>query len=276
MDIFDNPEEVLKVKTEVDDLDQETSESLVEFIDTERKTLEIAYGYKIVKSQTIDNQIDLLRCLGMKQAVAGAGRTEKQYGFLVQTMMAARRFHLTDDFAVCPTACGTSHKSIGFTKTFISIFLQHLSTFAPDNADHPTVEAIQSTFQHYEGNSIELLFNIREKAIVNKDSRIQVTNRGYDRKLSKEIIDAYDNEIERFVCANRFTTDGIPCNAYYHDWCTPERKDQQLHLPDISSLHGHADIGGLIGVDFGQTYTAAAFCLSVEETSEERTYRSTS
>lgn len=61
LDIFDNPEEVLKVKTEVDDLDQETSESLVEFIDTERKTLEIAYGYKIVKSQTTDNLIDLLR-----------------------------------------------------------------------------------------------------------------------------------------------------------------------------------------------------------------------
>lgn len=269
LDIFENLDELLKVEEEVEDLDQAAKEALTDFIETERETLENAYGYPIVQKQTANNQVDLLRCLGISKAAPGSGSTERQYGFLVQATIWMRRFPFMSPFAICPTADPMSSKAIGFTDVFITTFLQNLGDFLPD-ADPEIVDSIQSDFESHEGSSIEFLFDIKEKATVAKGNRVQVIKRDYDRKLRKTIQDTDGNEVKRFVCANRFTTDGILCNAYYRDWCTPAKKDKKLDLPDVSTMFGRTDIGGVIGVDFGQTYTAAAFYLPIADADEDQ------
>lgn len=99
-DIFDNQEELEKVEEEVDELEEPVKDAITTFVNTERQRLENDYGCTIVKSQASDKETDLLRCMGLKKAAPGMGRLETQYGFLVQTTMAARSFPLTDTFSI--------------------------------------------------------------------------------------------------------------------------------------------------------------------------------
>lgn len=261
-DIFDNQEELEKVEEEVDELEEPVKDAITTFVNTERQRLENDYGCTIVKRQVSDKEIDLLRCMGLKKAAPGMGRLETQYGFLVQTTMAARSFPLTDTFSICPTANIMSTKSIGFTDVFVKTLLENLHQFRPD-LDAQAVSNIQDAFSAHNGNSLQFLFNIAEKAVIRKDYMVECTKRRYDQKLQKTTGDSNGKIVYRFVQANRFTTDGIKCCAQYRDWCTPAKIDNTLHLLDVSTLCGRNDIEGFIGIDFGQR--PAGFYLPNEE-----------
>lgn len=174
-DIFDNQEELEKVEEEVDELEEPVKDAITTFVNTERQRLENDYGCTIVKSQASDKETDLLRCIGLEKAAPGMGRLETQYGFLVQTTMAARSFPLTDTFSICPTANIMSTKSIGFTDVFVKTLLENLHQFRPD-LDAQAVSNIQDAFSAHNGNSLQFLFNIAEKAVIRKIIRSNAPN----------------------------------------------------------------------------------------------------
>ncbi|KAL1927718.1 hypothetical protein VTP01DRAFT_3539 [Rhizomucor pusillus] len=152
--------------------------------------------------------------------------------------------------------------SKGFTDVFVKTLLENLHQFRPD-LDAQAVSNIQDAFSAHNGNSLQFLFNIAEKAVIRKDYTVKCTKRRYDQKLQTTTSDSNGKIVYRFVQANRFTTDGIKCCAQYRDWCTPAKIDNTLHLPDVSTLCGRNDIEGFIGIDFGQR--PAGFYLPNEE-----------
>lgn len=238
--------------------------NILHFIDSQRTELEAAYGKSIVDKQTGAGQVDVSRCLGLTQAAPGQGHIRKEMAFLLKVTMDIHASSFCSGFAIAPT-CTRSNANASFSRSAVHHMLTHLNLFAT-TAEQAIAEQMTSSYNRSDQkDSLQYLFDISQMATQKLDEAIVIKKRRYTSKLRQIVATATGDHIARYEQCDMFSTNGFKCSAYYFDWKTPKSKYKPT-LPEAASLAGcQRDVQGILGVDSGQTFTAASFYMPLPD-----------